>query len=199
MADLTAVKGGAAVVALFAGAPWPALPGRLPLIAAAVLPLAGFLAPDALLARHAGSRRRRMEAELPDLLDLLRVAIEAGLPVGRALGEVGRRHGGPLAREWAAAARELELGVPRDEAFDRLVRRCRRRRGGRGGVRGRPRHGAPLAGTLHAQAAERDRRARRIRSTPPRPRRRSSSSSRCCSCRACSSSSPRAAGRAFVA
>ena len=167
VADLTAVKGGAAVVALLAGAPLAAaLPGRLPLIAAAALPLAGFLAPDALLARHAGSRRRRMEAELPDLLDLLRVAIEAGLPVGRALGEVGRRHGGPLSREWATTATELELGVPRDEAFDRLVRRCPPPAVAAlaAALRRAERHGAPLAGTLHAQAAEaRSERARRIR------------------------------------
>jgi len=167
VADLTAVKGGTAVVALLAGAPLAAaLPGRLPLVAAAALPLAGFLAPDVLLARRAASRRRRMEAELPDLLDLLRVAIEAGLPVGRALGEVGRRHGGPLSREWATTATELELGVPRDEAFDRLVRRCPPPAMATlaAALRRAERHGAPLAGTLRAQAAEaRSERARRIR------------------------------------
>ena len=167
VADLTAVKGGTAVVALLAGAPLAAaLPGRLPLIAAAALPLAGFLAPDALLARRAASRRRRMEAELPDLLDLLRVAIEAGLPVGRALGEVGRRHGGPLSREWATTATELALGVPRDQAFDRLVRRCPPPAVATlaAALRRAERHGAPLGATLAAQAAEaRAERARRIR------------------------------------
>ena len=165
--DVTAVKGGSAAVALLAGAPLAAaLPGRLPLIAAVGLPLAGFLAPDALLARRAAARERRMQAELPDLLDLLRVAVEAGLPVGRALGEVGHRHGGLLSREWAATATELALGVPRDEALDRLVRRCPPPAIATlaAALRRAERHGAPLAGTLAAQAAEaRGERARRIR------------------------------------
>jgi tight adherence protein C len=167
VADMTAVKGGSSVVALLIGAPLAtALPGRLPLVAVAGLPLAGFLAPDALLARRAAARGRRMAAELPDLLDLLRVAVEAGLPVGRALGEVGRRHGGPLSREWAATAIELQLGVPRDEALDRLVRRCPPPAVATlaAALRRAERHGAPLAGTLAAQAAEaRAERARRIR------------------------------------
>jgi tight adherence protein C len=166
-ADVAAVKGGAAIVGLAAGAAMaPALPGRLPLAAALGLPAAGFLAPELLLARRARARGRRMEAELADLLDLLRVAVQAGLPPGRALGEVGRRHQGLLAREWRTAAAEIELGVPYDEALERLVRRCpppavatlaaSLRRAGR--------HGAPLAGTLAAQAAEaRAERGRRIR------------------------------------
>jgi tight adherence protein C len=107
-----------------------------------------------------------MEAELPDLLDLLRVAVEAGLPVGRALGEVGGRHGGPLAREWRATARELALGVPRDEALRGLVRRCPPPAVATlaAALRRAERHGAPLAATLAAQAAEaRAERARRIR------------------------------------
>ena len=167
VADVTAVKGGAAVVALLAGAPLAAtLPGRLPLLAALALPLAGFLAPDVVLARRAAARRRRMEADLPDLLDLLRVAIEAGLTVGRALGEVGGRHGGPLAREWRTTADQLALGVPRDEALAHLVRRCPPPAMATlaAALRRAERHGAPLGATLAAQAAEaRAERARRIR------------------------------------
>jgi tight adherence protein C len=107
-----------------------------------------------------------MDVELPDLLDLLVVALEAGLPLSRALGEVGRRAAGPLAREWRAAAEEAVLGVPLDAALAALGRRCPApgmppliaalRRGAR--------HGAPLADTLAAQAREvRAARARRMR------------------------------------
>jgi tight adherence protein C len=167
VSDVTAVKGGAAVVVLLAGAPLAAsLPGRLPVLAVAALPAAGFLAPDALLARRAAARGRRMESELPDLLDLLRVAIEAGLPVGRALREVSHRHGGPLAREWRTTAAELELGVPGDEALRRLVRRCPPPAVATlaAALRRAERHGAQLGETLAAQAAEaRAERARRIR------------------------------------
>ncbi|MDX6696910.1 MAG: tight adherence protein [Solirubrobacteraceae bacterium] len=166
-ADVTALKGGVAVVTLIAGAPMAgALPGRLPLLAALALPVAGFLAPDALLARRAARRGRAMEAELPDLLDLLRVSVEAGLPTARALGEVGRRHTGLLAREWRRAADELALGVPRDEALHRLARRCPPPALATltAALRRAERHGAPLSGTLAAQAGEaRAARARRIR------------------------------------
>jgi tight adherence protein C len=166
-ADLTAIKAAAALVALLAGAPLAAaLPGRLPIAAALALPAAGFLLPDVLLARRTRARARAMEVELPDLLDLLRVSIEAGLPVGRALGEVARRHHGPLAHEWRAAAAELELGVARADALQRLVRRCPIAAVAAlaSAVERAERHGAPLAETLAAQTHEaRTARARRIR------------------------------------
>ena len=165
-ADLMAVKGGAALVALLAGSPLAAaLPGRLPPAALVALPLCGFLAPDRLLARRARARARAMEAELPDLLDLLRVAVEAGLPVGRALGEAGRRHPGPLAREWRATAARLALGVPRDEALARLARRCPVPAVATlaAALKRAERHGAPLSEALRAQARDaRAERARRI-------------------------------------
>jgi tight adherence protein C len=165
--DLAALKGAGAAVALIAGAPLAAsLPGRLPVAALIALPLAGFLMPDLLLARRARARGRAMESELPDLVDLLRVCVEAGLPPGRALGEVGRRHHGPLAREWRRTALELELGVPQREALRRLVRRCPPPAIAMlaAAVQRAERHGAPLSETLAAQAAEaRADRARRIR------------------------------------
>ena len=167
VADVMAVKGGGALVALLAGAPLVgALPGRLPLAAALALPLAGFLAPDAVLARRARARGRAMEVELPDLLDLLRVSVEAGLPLGRGLREVGRRHGGVLAREWSLAAARLELGVPREEALEELARRCPPPEIATlaAAIVRAERHGAPLAPTLAAQATQaRAARARRIR------------------------------------
>ena len=165
--DVTALKGAGAVVALVAGTPLAgALPGRLPFLAVAVLPIAGFFAPDLLLHRRIRRRAQAMEAELPELLDLLRVSIEAGLTAGRALGEVGRRHTGPLAREWRAASAQLALGVPRDDALARLARRCPAEGVAAldAALRRAERHGAPLAGTLAAQAAEaRAARARRVR------------------------------------
>jgi tight adherence protein C len=167
VADVMAVKGGGALVALVGGAPVAAaLPGRLPLLAAVALPVAGFLAPDLLLARRARRRGRAMAEELPDLLDLLRVAVQAGLPLGRAIAEVGTRHGGMLAAEWRRAAAELALGVPRDQVLRALLRRCPAT--GMAGlvaaIERAERHGAPLADTLDAQARQaRAERARRIR------------------------------------
>ena len=97
-----------------------------------------------------------MEAELPDVLDLLRVAIAAGLSPRRALAEVGRRHPGLLAGGAQARRRRAAMGEPAEQALDRLEARAPRR-----SRRSSPRssraerHGAPLAAALAAQAPRR--------------------------------------------
>jgi tight adherence protein C len=167
VAEVMALKCGAAVAAFAAALPVAALlPGRLGPAAIAAAPAGAFVAPDAWLARATRRRRAAMAAELPEVLDLLHVAVGAGLPALRALGEVGRRRGGPLAAELRAAAASAGLGVPHAQALDRLARRCPLH-----GVAGLvaaigrcERHGAPLAPALHALAADaRAQRAQRVR------------------------------------
>jgi len=155
--DAMAVKGGGAALGLALALPFGALlPGRLPLLAPLALPAAGYLAPDAWLRRRTRARARAIERDLPDLLDLLGVALAAGLSLDRALAEVGCRDRGLLAREWRRAAVEIELGEPRERALAGLVGRCPG-----GGVatfvraaERAARHGAPLADALAAQAEE---------------------------------------------
>lgn len=166
VADVMAIKGGAAVVGLALALPLGALlPGRLSLVVPVLLPAGAFLAPDLWLRRRARARGREMEGELPDLLDLLRVALAAGLPLERAIGEAARHTRGLLAREWRTVARQVELGVARERALAGLVERCPL-----GGVAAlvrtldrAGRHGAPLGEALAAQAREaRAARARRL-------------------------------------
>jgi tight adherence protein C len=165
-ADVAAVKGGAALVAALAGLPLAtSAPGRLGPVVLVTVPAAGFLLPDLALRRRARRRGAVMAAELADVLDLLRVAVAAGLPLGRALAEVGARHRGLLPAELGRAAAQLALGVPRAAVLDGLVMRCPL--GGiaafRAAVDRSDRHGSPLAEPLAALAAEsRTQRARRI-------------------------------------
>jgi len=120
-----AVKAGAAALALATALPAGGLlPGRLGLLAPFALPLGAFLAPDAWLRRRVRRRGAALSAELPDALDLLRVALEAGLPLDRALAEIGRRDRGLLAAELRAAAAQVALGVPRERALAALAGRC---------------------------------------------------------------------------
>jgi tight adherence protein C len=65
-----------------------------------------------------------MAVELPDVVDLLRVALQAGLSPSRALSEVGRRHGGLLAAELRRAAACGAVGVPGAQVLDHLRRRA---------------------------------------------------------------------------
>jgi tight adherence protein C len=167
VADLMAIKAGGALAGALAGLSLASLaPGRLGPVVLAVSPVAGFLAPDLALARRARARASTIARELPDVAELLRVAVQAGLPPSRALAEVGRRHPGLLAAELARTADRTALGVPRDEALRDLAARAPVP-----GVRALARaleraaaHGAPLGPSLAAIAADaRSERARQVR------------------------------------
>ena len=147
----------AALVAFVAVAPLAlAAPGRAGVALALVAPLAGHALPALWLERRVRARARAIERELADVLDLLRVAIGAGLAPMRALAEVGRRHPGILAAECRRAAARRSLGVPAATAIAELERRAPGDGVGAlcAALQRAERHGAPLAGALGAQARE---------------------------------------------
>lgn len=155
--DLLAAKLAAALAAAAAGlTAGAALPGRLGLLAAAAAPAAGFLAPDAWLARRRRERLAAARRDLPALLDLLRVSVEAGASLPEALAEVGRRSRTPLARLWGGIAAEVAVGV----ALERALERHRRElpapeiEAFTAALGRAARHGAPLSATLAAQARD---------------------------------------------
>ena len=154
--DVMAAKTGAALVALLATLPLAA--GLAPITAAGA-----FLAPDLLIRRRGRARSAAIDAELGDVLDLLRVAVAAGLSPGRALAEVGRRHGGTLAGELDRVAQAVALGVPAPQALAALERRAPAAGTGPliAALRRAARHGAPLGPSLEAQATEARARAAR--------------------------------------
>lgn len=164
--ELMAAKLGGALAAAPAGAlVGAAAPGRLGPVVIVVAPLAGFLAPDWWLVRRARGRTRAVRRELPAMLDLLRVSVEAGLAPVAALRAVAERSTGLLAGEWATMSREVELGLPLATALERSAARLplpEIRELSAAIVRA-SRHGAPLGRTLAAQATEaRAARRRRI-------------------------------------
>lgn len=172
VADVMAAK----VAATLAGVPvglalGASAPGRLGVLVVIAAPLAGFLAPDVWLSRRARRRGEAMARELADVLDLLRVGLEAGLAVPRALEEVGRRRGGTLGAELTRAARRNALGVPRAQVLEELAARCPVPAVGdlATAILRAERHGAPLAGALSALALEaRAESARRVRDAAAR-------------------------------
>jgi tight adherence protein C len=122
--DWTALKCTGAIAALLGAAlSAGSLPGRLGLASVVVAPAAGYLLPDYWLGRTAHLRADAALHELPGMLDLLRVTIEAGHSPLAAMGLVGMRFDGPLAAEWRAAAAQVALGVPQDAALKQVCRR----------------------------------------------------------------------------
>jgi tight adherence protein C len=164
--ELMALKTGAGLVASLLAVPLAGgAPGRLWVVLLPGLPAAAYLAPDLWLVRRARRRARVMALEAPELLDLLRIAVAAGLPAMRACGEVGRRHRGLLADELATASARAALGEPAARALARLRARCPAPavHAMVAAVERSGRHGAALAPALAAIAADaRAERARRI-------------------------------------
>ncbi len=155
--EALALKLGSAPLAAVAAVPFGAvLPGRLGIVAIALAPAAGFMAPDLWLARRARRRADEIRQELPAMLDLLRVTVESGLSLGAALGEVGGRAKGPLAREWRAVGRECALGVPLGDSLEGLAKRAPLAEVEAlvSAIGRAARHGAPLAATLETQARD---------------------------------------------
>lgn len=91
------------------------------------LPLAVFLPgknlPMFLLAKRATRRKDRIRKELPYVMDLLTISVEAGLGFDAALAEVSHRTSGPLADEIAQTLMEIRLGRSRVDALKDLPER----------------------------------------------------------------------------
>jgi tight adherence protein C len=88
-----------------------------------LLPGMGALAPKAWVERAARERQAMVRKELPDVLDLLAISVEAGLGFEAALELAARNFIGPLADEVRRALREMELGRSRHEALHAMKRR----------------------------------------------------------------------------
>jgi tight adherence protein C len=139
----------------------PAAPARLGIAVAVGLPLAGFVAPDALRERAARRRHARLVAGLPDALDLLASAAATGRTAVRSLSTIGVS--GPFARELAITVADVECGGSAEEAVRSLRERVPGTEVGAlaAALERSRRHGAPLADQLREQASGLRRDARR--------------------------------------
>jgi tight adherence protein C len=151
-AKLATMLCGAGVGTMFGAA----APGRLGPLLVTLAPAAAFLAPDWWLRRRGAERARAGRRELPALLDLLRVTVDAGLPPAAAFAAVGELAAGTLAGEWRTVGRMSALGVPLGEALAGLEARLPlpEVRALVSALDRAARHGAPLSDTLAAQARD---------------------------------------------
>ena len=83
----------------------------------------GLYAPAAWLRRKQDERQASIRRELPDVLDLLAISVEAGVGFEGAIEVVCRHFDGPLADEFGRTLQEMELGLPRKDALQNLKRR----------------------------------------------------------------------------
>jgi tight adherence protein C len=109
----------AALLYVTLGHPTP----RVALLALIMGPVIGLLLPASWLARKVRERQGAILKDLPDTLDLLAISVEAGMGFEGALAIVCQHFSSPLADEFARTLHEMELGLPRRDAFQNLKRR----------------------------------------------------------------------------
>jgi tight adherence protein C len=71
-----------------------------------------------------GGRRVEIQKSLPDAMDLLTIASEAGQSFDAAISNVVEKYDNALADEFATVIRETQLGRPRLEALEDMGKRC---------------------------------------------------------------------------
>jgi tight adherence protein C len=95
----------------------------LQIIVTALLTFVGFVAPDSVLNGRVEDRKKEILKTLSDTLDLLTISVEAGLSLNAAIAMVVRNVPGVLSSEFARMLQEIQLGVPRSDAFRHLSER----------------------------------------------------------------------------
>jgi tight adherence protein C len=95
----------------------------LQIVVIALLTFVGFIVPDSVLSSRVEERKKEILRTLSDTLDLLTISVEAGLSLNAAIAQVVRNVPGVLSSEFARMLQEIQLGVPRSEAFRHLAER----------------------------------------------------------------------------
>jgi tight adherence protein C len=111
------VVGGALLLALLS------LPSWLEIVLFVALVFFGYSLPSAQVSSMASKRQAAIRRQLPDVMDLLTISVEAGLGFDAALSQVVQNVPGPLADELGRVLQEMQIGVSRADAFRSLSER----------------------------------------------------------------------------
>lgn len=103
----------AAIMGMAIGSIWAAL----------IFFVIGSIVPDLWLKANEDRRKEMILRNLPDILDLLSVSVEAGLSFDGAMQKVIEKSHGPLSVELDKTMAEVEIGKPRREALRDLGER----------------------------------------------------------------------------
>ena len=91
-------------------------------VAIAVGAILGYFVPVIWLKQVVDGRRAEIQKSLPDAMDLLVIAVDAGLGFDASLTRVTEKYKNALSQEFAKMLREVSLGRPRLEAMDEMGR-----------------------------------------------------------------------------
>ncbi|NJL92823.1 MAG: hypothetical protein HC915_03415 [Anaerolineae bacterium] len=83
----------------------------------------GFFAPRIYVANRTGKRNRDFESQLPDNLQMWVNGLRSGYSVLQAIEAIAREAAEPTASEFRRVVKEVQLGIPMDEALAHLLER----------------------------------------------------------------------------
>jgi tight adherence protein C len=113
-----------AVVTVFLAFLAVSRPGVFTILAVVVGGALAWRGPLVVIQRRAGERYERIDRDLPELIDLLVVSVEAGVGLGGALQMIAVRMDGPLADELRLMLQEQSMGLSSEQALGKLLDRC---------------------------------------------------------------------------
>jgi tight adherence protein C len=131
-------------------------PGAARLLLAIVVTLICYFVPDLLLYSRGQERQAAIGLALPDTLDQMTIAVEAGLGFEAAMARAAYNGKGPLAEELVRTLQDMQVGRSRREAYADLSNRTTvtdLRRFVRSIVQA-DQYGISISGVLRTQAAE---------------------------------------------
>ena len=99
-------------------------PTMLVVLGFALAMAVGWVLPMTILRERGRRRLADIEYEMPELIDLLVVTVEAGMGLAGGLQLAGARFGGPLGEELRLTLQEHNLGIAMNEALRNLLDRA---------------------------------------------------------------------------
>ncbi len=99
------------------------LPAPLRITGALILGALAYLIPGIWISGKGKERQTQARNQLPDVMDLMVVSVEAGLGLDAAMSRVADRLRGPMGENFARALHEISLGENRQKALQGITER----------------------------------------------------------------------------
>lgn len=99
-------------------------PAALVILGIPCAAIAGWMGPIIVLRSRARRRFQQIDWDLPELIDVLVVTVEAGLGFNGSLRMASDRLGGPLGDELRLTLQEQSMGLSTTEALKNMLARC---------------------------------------------------------------------------
>lgn len=115
---ILALAGAVLSIFVFRGSPTPQSFGI-----GLVITVLGYFLPDLLVYNKGIKRQQAIQLELPNTLDQMLISVEAGLGFEAAMARAGQYGEGPLAQELTRTLQDMQVGRPRQEAYQAMADR----------------------------------------------------------------------------